>query len=368
MKTFQLATLLAGSSLSSALVGDAPVYVINGMSKVRMPHRRVRGLDDARRPAALLTNNPAVADTPTPPSHLLFRFPLASQTFQMGMFPYLLGGGSVNIQASEQDCMDQCKSIAECKYGTFVTQGSSVDKSTHAFSHLVRYGECWLAAQTHSKPVACGVPCKGFQKALQTDPTPAPTEPNVAQDGQCHCDASTPSNVFMPCMAKCVSHGLHSFKRAACKCDPATDPSVFTTCTKGAFGSHIKVQHLQPRFHTVPFTGGEQHRCKMVADTCKCCDCTDGGGFYEIREIGFGIHTAAAPFIHPISETPVVPTSHDCMDLCHNTQGCQAGTFINGGPDEGQCFLSRNVEQSKACSKPCQSFVRIEEGQAGAKK
>lgn len=324
MKTFQIATLLAGASLSAAskdASSNAPVYVIKGMSK----------------------------------------------TFQMGMFPYLLGGGSVNIQASEQDCMDQCKSIPECKYGTFVTQGAAIDKSTHAFSHLVRYGECWLAAQTHSAPVACGVPCKGFQKLLQTDPTPAPTEPNgpVVQDGQCHCDASAPSDIFMSCMTKCVSHGLHSFTRAACTCDPANDPSVFTKCTKDPFGSHIKVQHLQPRFHTVPFKGGEQHRCKIVDDqTCKCCDCTDKGGFYEIREIGFGIHTAAAPFIHPISDTPTVATSHDCMDLCHNTEGCQAGTFINGGPDFGQCFLSRNVEQSAACTKPCQSFVRIVQAQA----
>jgi hypothetical protein len=72
MKTFQIATLLAGASLSAASDDDmgpapvgaasnAPVYVIKGISKVRMPHRRVRGaharadqaIEAAARPRAL---------------------------------------------------------------------------------------------------------------------------------------------------------------------------------------------------------------------------------------------------------------------------------------------------------------------------
>ena len=61
MKTFQIATLLAGASLSAASDDNAPVYVIKGISKVRMPHRRVRGaharadqaIEAAARPRAL---------------------------------------------------------------------------------------------------------------------------------------------------------------------------------------------------------------------------------------------------------------------------------------------------------------------------
>jgi len=343
---------------------------------------------------------------------------------QQGMYPYLLGGGSKNVQVSEEACIAQCESMAECLFGTYVTQGSAIDTSTHAYSHHVRAGECWLAAQTHSEPVACGVACKGFKKVqkafdckltpesmngaafpkgcpgavfsnslpaqrycdgdhkvagdqgfpwfaacckwdankcITRDPPPPP--PNTDQVNECTCDPASPPETYMHCMSLCKGHGLFTYKRHSCDCDPAVHPSVFTQCRQDPFSYTLRVKHLVPRFHTVAIKGGEQHKCKMTAPReCKCCDCRDAGTFYEIREIGFGVHTATAPFLSEM--TPVVADINACMELCNANPLCRAGTFITGGEDEGKCYISEHIESSATCQKPCDSFIRVREGDA----
>jgi len=387
-----------------------------------------------------------------------------STVYQRGSFPYLLGGGVTNIQASEKACMDQCLALPACKFGTFVTKGAAAAESTHSFSEMARYGECWLAAQTHPVEVKCGVPCKGFAKIHREAEQPTTPVPNHAQTDECECDpAGFPGDAeaFMSCLGACAAQGLSSYARKPCNCDPENDPSLFTKCSQDPFSYHINVRHLQPRFHTVALQGGEQHRCKMThGDTmvtnsytkrpkrrfsapgnkpyggdpipgtftaaecqaqcdatdrstcacvlhnrdtnkcrllttacqgesgyqgykyaksfdaylrvdaaqqlrnaaghglvCKCCDCRDNGRFFEMREIGFGVHTATAPFLTVIA--PIVADFHACMDLCHQNPACRAGTFLNAGVDHGKCWLSANIEVAAPCEQSCQSFVQI---------
>lgn len=281
-----------------------------------------------------------------------------SKAYQMGKFPYLYGGGSVNIQPDEQACMKQCMKDADCKYGTFVTAAKKVD-GTHAFSHQARFGECWLSKTTHEKPVQCGVPCKGFQKVEAEDELPPTPAPNTKQTNECACNPEDDPHIYMSCMSHCTEHGLHNnIKRSTCMCNPNKQKSKFTTCEQDAFSYHINVHHLQPRFHTEAMKGGEQHRCMMISDTeCSCCDCHDAG-FYHIREIGFGMHTAAAPFLTEIP--PKVTDLHACQSRCNDTPKCRAGTFISGGESKGECWLSENLVSSKKCVKPCDSFIKVE--------
>jgi hypothetical protein len=283
-----------------------------------------------------------------------------TKAFQMGKFPYLRNG-STNTVATEQACMDQCMTIPDCKFGTFVTAAADSPEGTHAYSHTANYGECWLSATTHDEPVACGVPCKGFQKVEVNDPEPTTRAPRLDQSNEmCTCVATMAPEVYMRCMTSCIAHGLHTYTRSACKCNPTDAESLFTTCHQDAFSAHIMVDHLQPRFHTEPMNGGEQHRCMMVSDTkCACCDCHNTG-YYSIREIGFGMHTAAAPFIE--DPAPVVGDMHACQEMCHDHGDlCRAGTFITEGPSAGQCWLSHNIERAQQCSdeKPCASFVHV---------
>ena len=387
-----------------------------------------------------------------------------STVYQRGSFPYLLGGGVTNIQASEKACMDQCLALPACKFGTFVTKGAAAAESTHSFSEMARYGECWLAAQTHPVEVKCGVPCKGFAKIHREAEQPTTPVPNHAQTDECECDpAGFPGDAeaFMSCLGACAAQGLSAYARKPCNCDPENDPSLFTKCSQDPFSYHINVRHLQPRFHTVALQGGEQHRCKMThGDTmvtnsytkrpkrrfsapgnkpyggdpipgtftaaecqaqcdatdrstcacvlhnrdtnkcrllttacqgesgyqgykyaksfdaylrvdaaqqlrnaaghglvCKCCDCRDNGRFFEMREVGFGVHTATAPFLTVIA--PIVADFHACMDLCHQNPACRAGTFLNAGVDHGKCWLSANIEVAAPCEQSCQSFVQI---------
>lgn len=291
-----------------------------------------------------------------------------SKAFQMGKFPYLKNG-STNMVDSEQACMDQCNSIPECQYGTFVTAAKETPDGTHAYSHAAKYGECWLSATTHEDPVACGVPCKGFQKVKLHDLAPKPDKaPRLDQTNEkCACDVqSMEPEAYMKCMTACIAHGLHTYTKSACRCDPTTTQSKFTTCKQDAFTAHLLVEHLQPRFHTQAMNGGEQHRCMMIKpadgaeEKCACCDCHDTG-YYSIREIGFGMHTAKAPFL--AGAGPVMADDmHTCQEKCHEIgDTCRAGTFITGGASEGQCYLSEHIEKAKACSeeKPCASFVHV---------
>ena len=129
--------------------------------------------------------------------------------------------------------INQCMSLDECLYGTFVTQGGSVKKHKVAHAeHLVRYGECWLAAQTHDTPVSCGVACKGFVKVAAPDVAPTTPPPNIEQANECQCDSTSEPEKYMRCMSMCKGHGLHTFQRFSCNCDPQTERSVFTMCRK----------------------------------------------------------------------------------------------------------------------------------------
>jgi hypothetical protein len=66
---------------------------------------------------------------------------------ELGVAPWLNNGEEGTFTASS--CMTKCKSMAKCKYGTFVTEGE-------------RTGECWLSAGTSSFHTACGVGCSSF--------------------------------------------------------------------------------------------------------------------------------------------------------------------------------------------------------------
>jgi hypothetical protein len=50
-----------------------------------------------------------------------------------------------------QDCHQQCRSMKQCLYGTYIVHGS-------------RRGECWLSAHAPSHPFKCGVDCHSFVK------------------------------------------------------------------------------------------------------------------------------------------------------------------------------------------------------------
>jgi hypothetical protein len=278
-----------------------------------------------------------------------------STVFQQGSYPYLYGGGQTNKQPSEKACFDQCLVDPACKYGTFVTASQSVDAATHAFGHMARFGECWLAAQTHAVPVACGVACKSFRKIHQDDTKPPTAAPNT-MGRECTCDAADVPSIFMPCMATCAAHGLFHHAKAACTCNPATNSSSYTTCRQDPFTLHLRVHHLQPRFHTHALKGGERYRCKMVdANDCKCCDCADDGSFDNIRGIGFGVNTAAYPFL---SES-VVADAGACKTLCEANLACKVGTYISSGPKAGTCIFSANVIAKQNCEFACESFIKL---------
>lgn len=287
-----------------------------------------------------------------------FEMKVMTKTYQLGKFPYLHGGGNQFVMPNENACMHACLKDPQCKFGTFVTAAKEVD-GTHAFSHRARFGECWLSASTHEKPVECGVPCKGFMKAKADDELPTTPKPNIVQTNECTCNPADEPEIYMACMGHCTEHGLHNnIKRSACMCNPNEDTSKFTTCSQDPFSYHLNVQHLQPRFHTDAMKGGEQHRCMMVSDAdCKCCDCYDAG-FYHIREIGFGMHTAAAPFLS--EKAPIVKDVSACQTLCGKNEECRAGTFINDGESKGECWLSHNLVSSQKCEKPCDSFIKVE--------
>jgi len=83
--------------------------------------------------------------------------------FERGSSPYILPttpgqpeynvNNPNNLQATIETCKDQCKTIAGCKYGTFITDTNSS-----------RSGECWLSAQTSADDRLCGVSCQSFDK------------------------------------------------------------------------------------------------------------------------------------------------------------------------------------------------------------
>jgi hypothetical protein len=340
-----------------------------------------------------------------------------SNLIQLGAMPYLVAG---TVTDTETECKQLCLDDPRCKYGTYVTNDAALSDSSHAFKQQAIKGECWLSEHTHERPTACGVPCSSFQRTENTESTaPARTLNHLHKDAercrmrselpythgpeQSHhpCDPQNPDPlVFMECMRSCAHRGHFTHQRTTCKCD-VKDPSQqsqFTTCHKDPFGQSIKVSHIEPRFHTKNYRGGEQHRCQMVKDdptcseadkrnpnpghdgdhmtygdqdrwqhewgaeytcakTCKCCDCRDHGSFFEIIDIGFGIHTAAEPFL--TSEPPMVHDAHECMQLCHEHPRCRAGSYMSDSDHKGQCWLSENIEVGKKCENTCESFVKI---------
>jgi hypothetical protein len=276
-----------------------------------------------------------------------------SEEVQMGTFPYLYGGGPANTQPTAAACEQQCLQDPACKYGTYVTQGSEASEAIHSFSSVVRYGECWLAAETHAKPIKCGVACHSFKK----EPWQPPAGKRWIQDPW---PAQTGTWVDARTTRAPTPQPVHTYTKTPCNCDPGTDPSLFTLCHLDPFGSFIRVRHLQPRFHTVPMVGGEQHRCMVVGPTkkCECCDCRDNGSLYGLHEIGFGVHTAAAPYLLGGGGNNVVQSFADCMAMCKSEPQCIAGTFITEGGNRGECWISAHVEKAAHCDKPCHSFVR----------
>ena len=102
--------------------------------------------------------------------------------------------------------------------------------------------------------------------------------------------------------------------------------------------------------------GGERHKCKMVsASDCKCCDCMDDGSFGNIRGIGFGLHTAASPFL----SDSIVADAGACKTLCEDNAACKAGTYLSKGPTAGSCVISANVIAARNCEYACESFIKL---------
>jgi hypothetical protein len=88
-----------------------------------------------------------------------------STHFERGIAPYLKPDyhdtdNPRNLQPSVEACKDQCDSIPNCRYGTFITAAARVN-------------ECWLSAHTGSVDVACGVSCVSFDKVAYKSPEPA---------------------------------------------------------------------------------------------------------------------------------------------------------------------------------------------------
>lgn len=87
-------------------------------------------------------------------------------TYQMGRFPYInVNGMAGGVVGSEEECKALCKDDVMCKYGTFVTKSATALQG-HAYATTAVKGECWLSTTTHKEPTPCGVPCRGFRKAI----------------------------------------------------------------------------------------------------------------------------------------------------------------------------------------------------------
>jgi hypothetical protein len=65
--------------------------------------------------------------------------------------PFLHGGGSANIQATQEACKLQCQADADCSAGTWISSG-------------VSEGQCWLSSTTLVDPAPCNKPCSSFVK------------------------------------------------------------------------------------------------------------------------------------------------------------------------------------------------------------
>ena len=124
---------------------------------------------------------------------------------------------------------------------------------------------------------------------------------------------------------------------AACTCDPELHASAFVVCKRDPFNGHIRVVHLAPRFHTSVLKGGVQHHCKMLAMGCSCCDCMPRKHFKNIKNVGFGVHTATSPFLES-GELNIQPSQFKCEEQCSTDARCKVGTFISGGSAAGQCW------------------------------
>lgn len=85
-----------------------------------------------------------------------------STHFERGVPPYIKPDyhdtdNPRNLQPSLKVCKDQCDSISNCRYGTFITSSA-------------RINECWLSAQTGPVDVACGIACTSFDKVVYKSP------------------------------------------------------------------------------------------------------------------------------------------------------------------------------------------------------
>lgn len=291
-------------------------------------------------PTVKATTAAPVLQTVAPTSGVQYEVVTTGTTYQMGAYPYLHGGGQWNKAASVKACLAQCEKDPKCLFGTFVDRKGVL----HTFANPItfsRFGECWLSSKTHKTQTKCGVDCIGFKKVVKhahktRAPTPAPTPKQGCQ----------------------------------CTCDPASDPSMYTKCQQDPFGYSIHVTHLAANKHRIRMHadhkhGKTQHVCKMLGATkgkfggqCKCCDCSCRGTPTDIKEIGFGFHTATAPFLFP-GTTNIHKTAVACQNQCSKTANCLYGTYITTGYQAGECWLSHNSAARTTCEKPCQSFVKV---------
>jgi hypothetical protein len=173
-----------------------------------------------------------------------------------------------------------------------------------------------------------------------------------------------------------------------CACDPAAaDVShteapnwqQYTQCEVQPGSQHMKIAHLAPRFHTVPFRGGEKHVCKMIGpNDCRCCFCVPPDQRQKLEKLA---KKAPAVFHARVGATTVQALSEGymtrwpylgkgshnkvgslgaCQQKCVETNECKAGTFITGGPRHGECWLSAHVlAKPGQCvqQNPCSGFT-----------
>ena len=73
-----------------------------------------------------------------------------------------------NRQPTNTACIQQCKKLSTCRFGTYLTAG-------YAYISIIcltdvqclitggRRGECWLSAQSAEETQSCGEPCQSFE-------------------------------------------------------------------------------------------------------------------------------------------------------------------------------------------------------------
>jgi hypothetical protein len=258
-----------------------------------------------------------------------------SDVYELGSYPYIAGDKDEVpiIKNSEAECQALCEAEPTCKYGTFVTEGSKMDSTTHSFDDTARFGECWLSSTTHATLTKCGVACASFKKVLRTaQPVTAPPNSDpVIQLGQ--NAAAIP--VVQAADRKHHCKGADKKCAMSCHCNPFAHPSAFTKCRVNPFTQRVQVYHLTPKFHTRPFHPSSQHRCAHTTQGCSCCSCDTMVGVHSFVSVGIGRHIVDVREGNTglIHDTPdknffTAQSTEECEKMCSEQSYDEEAAFI----------------------------------------